>query len=272
MPNKQGLHVEQPDLDDLAKKYGVPREHIDYILQVAQKSMEPVAKRIAVTEMGKTQYYQVVRKGAGPLITPYGNLWQFDFEIDDIWGKYSAIVAGQIDFETLQPRFANTDHVIVRTDSGCETGQVFHDLTCDCREQLHLAMRTIAEKGEGIIVNIPAQEGRGMGLPFKLATLFLQEQLGVNTVESAGILAPGGIIDVRTYSGVIGILKFFGIQPGTKIDLATNNPYKEAVFVDNDYEVNGNIPMIIDPTEHTARHIQAKGQFCIGMVYLDIVK
>lgn len=260
MTQQKGLHVEPPNLDELVQKYGIPREHIDQILAIAQKSMEPVSKRIAVTESGKTQYFTVVRRGAGPLVTPYGTLWQFAFEIDDIWMKYNAIVAGDIDFDTLQPRLT-TDHIIVRTDSGCETGQVFHDLTCDCREQLHLAMKTIAEQGEGIIINIPAQDGRGMGLPFKLATLFLQEQLGVNTVESAGMLAPGGIIDIRTYSGVVGVLKFFGIQPGTKIDLATNNPYKEAVFTDNGYAVNGNIPMIIAPNEHTERHLKAKGQF-----------
>ena len=59
-----------------------------------------------------------------------------------------------------------------------------------------------------MIINVPAQDGRGMGISFKLATLWLQDTLGVDTVESASMIAPGGVIDIRTYSGIIGILKF----------------------------------------------------------------
>ena len=258
---KDSLHADTPDLKKLADKYGVSRKHLLHILDVAQKSMIPASKRIAITEFNKTRYYTVVRKGIGPLKTPFGVLWFFAFEMDDIWIKYNVISAGDIDLNTLEPRLPHNGNIVVRTDSGCETGQTFHDLTCDCREQLLLAMEMIAEKGEGLVINIPAQDGRGLGLPFKLATLFLQEQLEVNTVESAGMLAPKGIIDSRTYSGVIGILKFLGVKNNTKINLATNNPRKEAVFSDNGYQISKNVPVIVAPTKHNKKHLKAKRRF-----------
>ena len=35
---------------------------------------------------------------------------------------------------------------VVRIHSQCTTGDVFHSLRCDCHDQLHLALRTIAEE------------------------------------------------------------------------------------------------------------------------------
>jgi 3,4-dihydroxy 2-butanone 4-phosphate synthase/GTP cyclohydrolase II len=220
--------------------------------------MVPFMKRIPVTENNVTQHYAVIRRGLGPLTTKYGTFWQYCFTIDDRWERYSVVVAGNINISTFQPEFKDESRLIVRTDSGCETGQLFGDLTCECKDQLQLAMHTIAEAGEGVIVNIPGQDGRGMGLPFKLATLLLQQQLGVNTVESASVLAPDSIIDIRTYSGVVAILKFFNVPTTTVISLATNNPHKEGVFRDNGYTVRDDIPMVIEPNVHTKRHLAAK--------------
>ena len=97
-----------------------------------------------------------------------------------------------------------------------------------------------------------------MGLTFKLATLWLQDALGVNTVESATLLAPGGVIDIRTYFGVICILKFFGIPENCKINLATNNPEKANVFAENGYTVVEFTPVVIEPNHHTEAHLRAK--------------
>ena len=38
---------------------------------------------------------------------------------------------------------------IVRIHSQCLTGDVFHSLRCDCRQQLELALAMIAEAGRG---------------------------------------------------------------------------------------------------------------------------
>ena len=90
----------------------------------------------------------------------------------------------------------------------------------------------------------------GMGLTFKLATLWIQDVLGVNTVESASLLAPGGAIDIRTYSGVICILKFFDIPTTCRINLATNNPKKAEVFAENGYTVADYTSIVIEPNDH----------------------
>ena len=41
---------------------------------------------------------------------------------------------------------------IVRIHSQCLTGDVFHSLRCDCRQQLELALATIAEAGSGMVL------------------------------------------------------------------------------------------------------------------------
>ena len=99
-----------------------------------------------------------------------------------------------------------------------------------------------------------------MGISFKLATLWLQDTLGIDTVESASILAPGGVIDIRTYSGVIGILKFFGIPESCAINLASNNPQKAKIFRENGYNLGDFVPVIVQPNEHTEKHLRAKQQ------------
>lgn len=52
---------------------------------------------------------------------------------------------------------------LVRIHSQCMTGEVFHSMRCDCYEQLHLALRAIAEQGAGVLI-YEHQEGRGIGL------------------------------------------------------------------------------------------------------------
>lgn len=246
------------DLSKISEKSGMSIDDLTAFIDFIQRSMEPSVQRIGVVEDGALRYYAVERRGIGILNTRYGKFWQYSFSIDDQWEKYSVIVKAEIDEVSFSPIFQISDRLILRTDSGCETGQLFGDLTCDCGEQLHLAMKTIAEVGEGMIINIPRQDGRGMGLTFKLATLWIQEILGVNTVESASLLAPGGIIDIRTYAGVICILKFFGISEDCKINLATNNPKKAEVFIENGYTVGDYTPIVIEPNDYTKKHLKAK--------------
>jgi len=215
--------IKPPSVTEICKKVNMSAEEVNAFLNLLKRSMEPFSKRISVIENGATRYYAVERRGIGMLKTEHGKFWQYSFAIDDQWEKYSVIVKAELNKDLLIPVFKH-DQLVLRIDSGCETGQVFGDLTCECHEQLHLALKTLSEFGEGMIINIPRQDGRGMGLTFKLATLWLQDTLKVNTVESASLLAPGGVIDIRTYSGVICILKFFGITTTCAINLATNNP------------------------------------------------
>lgn len=253
------ITIKSPDMDEIVRKSGKSFAEVTAFIELVKRSMEPLQKRIAVVETGITRFYSVERRGVGILKTIHGKFWQFSFAIDDQWEKYSVLVNAELDFETMTPVFSRKDRLVLRTDSGCETGQVFGDQTCECCEQLKLAMQMLADIGEGMIINIPRQDGRGIGLSFKLATLWIQDMLKVHTVESASLLAPGGVIDVRTYSGIVCILKFFGIPPSCIIDLVTNNPEKIGVFSENDYVVAKDLmSIVVEPTEHTIDHLRAK--------------
>ena len=226
-------------------------------IDLARKSMLPDSRTFQIRESGKSEQLTVVREGVGPLQTDWGVFTMYSFRLNDQWGKYSALVrAAEVD-DDFAPRFSSPDGLLVRIDSGCETGQVFQDLTCECRDQLHKAMEALAQFGEGVIVNIPAQDGRGLGLPFKLATLRLQDELDHDTVEAAALLELDGARDTRTYSGAIAVLRALQILPGTVIRLATNNPKKTAVFTENGYAFEYH-PIVVEPTVHTTRHLAAK--------------
>src|SRR5204863_9817555 len=71
---------------------------------------------------------------------------------------------------------------LVRIHSQCLTGDVFGSLRCDCRLQLEMALRAIAEEGAGILL-YEQQEGGGIGLMAKLKAYELQDQ-GLDTVEA----------------------------------------------------------------------------------------
>ena len=114
---------------------------------------------------------------------------------------------------------------LVRIHSQCTTGEVFHSLRCDCHDQLHLALRLIAEEGAGVLL-YEKQEGRGIGLMEKLRAYELQDQ-GFDTVEAN--LRLGHAVDSRDYALPIQILHFFKIR---SIRLMSNNPEKIKAVLD----------------------------------------
>ncbi|HEY4975648.1 MAG TPA: GTP cyclohydrolase II, partial [Steroidobacteraceae bacterium] len=108
---------------------------------------------------------------------------------------------------------------IVRIHSQCLTGDVFHSLRCDCRQQLELALAAIADAGAGILL-YENQEGRGIGLMAKLQAYELQDQ-GLDTIEANVEL--GYKADCREYELPAQILLLLGVR---SVRLITNNPEK----------------------------------------------
>jgi len=128
---------------------------------------------------------------------------------------------------------------IVRIHSQCLTGDVFHSLRCDCRQQLELALATIAEAGSGIVL-YENQEGRGIGLIAKLQAYELQDR-GRDTIEAN--LELGYAADCRHFELPAEILKLMGVPA---VRLITNNPEKvhalEAVGIKVVERIQADVP------------------------------
>jgi GTP cyclohydrolase II len=140
---------------------------------------------------------------------------------------------------------------IVRIHSQCLTGDVFHSLRCDCRQQLELALATIADAGAGILL-YENQEGRGIGLMAKLQAYELQDQ-GLDTIEAN--IELGYRADCREYELPAAVLKMLGVE---SVRLITNNPEKvaalEAVGITVAERISAEVPS--EPTFE--RYLQTK--------------
>jgi GTP cyclohydrolase II len=143
------------------------------------------------------------------------------------------------------------DPPIVRIHSQCTTGDVFHSLRCDCHDQLHLALRLIAEKGTGILL-YEQQEGRGIGLVEKLRAYELQDK-GFDTVDANLIL--GHPVDLRDYELPMHILQFLGIR---SIRLMTNNPEKINAVRASGIEIIERLSADVPINPHSARYLATK--------------
>jgi GTP cyclohydrolase II len=140
---------------------------------------------------------------------------------------------------------------LVRIHSQCLTGDVFHSLRCDCREQLELAIETIAREGRGLLV-YELQEGRGIGLLNKLRAYELQDQ-GADTVEANEQL--GFEADLRGYALPAAILRFFGLRA---VRLMSNNPDKIQALEQAGVHVTERVPCLVTPHESSEDYLRTK--------------
>ncbi|HEY1208120.1 MAG TPA: GTP cyclohydrolase II [Terracidiphilus sp.] len=140
---------------------------------------------------------------------------------------------------------------LVRIHSQCLTGDVFGSLRCDCRLQLELALRHIAQEGAGILI-YEEQEGRGIGLMAKLKAYELQDQ-GMDTVEANEEL--GFAADCREYELPAEVLKLLGV---TKVRLMTNNPAKVAALETAGIQVTERVSAEVEPLESFASYLRTK--------------
>jgi len=140
---------------------------------------------------------------------------------------------------------------LVRIHSQCLTGDVFHSLRCDCRLQLELALRKIAEAGAGILL-YEQQEGRGIGLMAKLKAYELQDH-GRDTVEANEEL--GFAADCRGYEMPAEVLKLLGVSA---VRLITNNPEKVAALESAGIKVAERVSAEVEPQETFERYLRTK--------------
>ncbi len=140
---------------------------------------------------------------------------------------------------------------LVRIHSQCLTGDVFHSLRCDCRQQLELSLSMIAEEGAGILI-YEQQEGRGIGLMAKLQAYELQDA-GLDTVEANERL--GFKADHRDFTLPAEILKALGV---TRVRLLSNNPDKVEALERAGVQVVERVPCEVTPSPHAEEYLKTK--------------
>ena len=140
---------------------------------------------------------------------------------------------------------------LVRIHSQCLTGDVFHSLRCDCRQQLELSLELITESGAGILI-YEQQEGRGIGLMAKLQAYQLQDA-GLDTVEANEHL--GFKNDYRDFTLPAEILKKLGV---TSVRLLSNNPDKVEALERAGVHVAERVPCEVTPSPHAEEYLRTK--------------
>jgi len=140
---------------------------------------------------------------------------------------------------------------LVRIHSQCLTGDVFHSMRCDCRQQLELALSSIAEAGAGILI-YEQQEGRGIGLMAKLQAYELQDK-GLDTIEANNEL--GYDNDYREYKLPAGMLLQLGVR---EVRLISNNPDKVAALEKAGVKVVERVSAEVEPYEHSENYLRTK--------------
>jgi GTP cyclohydrolase II len=124
-------------------------------------------------------------------------------------------------------------------------------LRCDCHDQLHLALRAIADEGAGILL-YEHQEGRGIGLMEKLRAYELQDQ-GFDTIEAN--LRLGHPIDLRNYVLPVSILRFLEVR---SLRLMTNNPEKIEAVLSSGIQIVDRLSADVPSSPHSVHYLATK--------------
>jgi GTP cyclohydrolase II len=140
---------------------------------------------------------------------------------------------------------------LVRVHSQCLTGDVFHSLRCDCRQQLELSLSMMGDEGAGILI-YELQEGRGIGLMAKLQAYQLQDA-GLDTVEANERL--GFKNDYRDFALPANILKALGVP---QVRLLSNNPEKVEALERAGVRVVERVPCEVTPRPHAEDYLKTK--------------
>ncbi|SUP40983.1 bifunctional 3,4-dihydroxy-2-butanone-4-phosphate synthase/GTP cyclohydrolase II [Veillonella criceti] len=215
---------------------------LDDLLEFAKKHDLKIASVAELIEYRKLHEPIITLAAESHLPTEFGDFKIFVFKNYLDHKEHLAIVKGDI---------KGQEDVLVRVHSECLTGDVFSSKRCDCGEQLHNALRTIEEKGRGVVVYM-RQEGRGIGLTNKIKAYALQEK-GLDTVEANVKL--GFPPDMREYSLAAQIIRFLGIK---SVDLLTNNPLKRESLEHWGIEVKKRVPVIVKANNVNAGYLKTK--------------
>ncbi len=173
------------------------------------------------------------------------------------WGDFAAyayesVLDGEQHLALVKGEVAGQADVLVRVHSECLTGDAFGSLRCDCGAQLEGALRRVSEAGQGVVVYLRGQEGRGIGLAHKLRAYSLQER-GRDTVDAN--LELGLPVDAREYGIGSQILVDLGV---TTMRLMTNNPAKYGGLEGYGLHIVERVPLETYPNPENLRYLRTK--------------
>jgi GTP cyclohydrolase II len=119
---------------------------------------------------------------------------------------------------------------LLRINSACSTGDIFHDESCDCNWQFEEALRILEKQdGPGVVLYHFSHEGKGHGYYEKLKAYDGK----MYPVKS----------DIRDFTHAVAILVDLGI---TRCRVMTNNPEKQQILKDYGIEIVEVVPVVSD--------------------------
>ncbi len=147
------------------------------------------------------------------------------------------------------------DDLMVRIQSPCLFGESFGVNSCDCAEQLQLALKLGSEADSFLLVYLMDQEGRGLGLFQKIKAIEAEANNDIDMVEAFKLL--GLPLDLREYGAAADVIR--DLNGDRPIRLMTNNPKKVAGLEEHGISIPERLPLLVsNPSDACRRYLRSK--------------